>query len=226
MKPKTDKASYNRAVQANVLKISADLELKLSGRLLNIPTLDDICNPTPDCRADPRQGVFDRGDPPRIQSLLDARLVGERGAELREGRGNLGAQLRSLVREVRKDAALQVAPDCCSDFAAAEGDERVFQRRGGLGAQLGRHPHSLTQLIDRPVDVAPNLVIGIFHRFVQENGNSLDEAIDDVRVEEPGRVSRGFAELDLDRTTIRRKPIDRKSTRLNSSHLGISYAVF
>src|ERR1039458_10497196 len=37
-----------------------------------------------------------------------------------------------------------------------------------------------------------------------------------------------MADTSLDRAAIREKmqPIDRKSTRLNSSHLGISYAVF
>src|SRR5437899_10059320 len=55
----------------------------------------------------------------------------------------------------------------------------------------------------------------------------VDDQVETQPLDLRGRHS-NFAEGDgrLDAVTVRRSSPDRKSTRLNSSHLGISYAVF
>src|SRR5205814_10183415 len=72
-------------------------------------------------------------------------------------------------------------------------------------------------------------IIAVLHRDGLPSGNlelDLQAERPDVPVARPPRVrdrNREVIELDHEMTSLR--DLDRKSTRLNSSHLGISYAV-
>src|SRR5205807_8477891 len=75
------------------------------------------------------------------------------------------------------------------------------------------------------------LVVGIAHRLrprLAEHHLKVDrlQALIHIAVDHAGRAGDAFPrpELDVDASTV--FVLDRKSTRLNSSHLVISYAVF
>src|SRR5262245_65148203 len=92
-----------------------------------------------------------------------------------------------------------------------------------LGATLGVLAVDLG-LIKMTLGTVRQLLTGLSHAMQQLRDGRYDVAIPGVdRADEIGEMARNTTAFRDDLARIRK---DRKSTRLNSSHLGISYAVF
>src|SRR5271157_2143707 len=104
---KPDDASDERAVQANVLQVSADFHFELARDLLFVPALDDIGDPAANRGPSAWQSLADRGQTPGVQFLLNDLIVGERTPEPRKGVGGPRADSRALTRQIGDDVAFK-----------------------------------------------------------------------------------------------------------------------
>src|SRR5437899_8511423 len=116
---------------------------------------------------------------------------------------------------------------------ALQGAGGIATRRSHQGIDV---EHLLQALLERPDGLAPNLLeaAGVAPRAVEEAVER--ELARRPQVSGPAagpsqtfitqRLSQLLTKAEDEMRTLKDEYLDRKSTRLNSSHLGISYAVF
>ena len=65
------------------------------------------------------------------------------------------------------------------------------------------------QFFDGSVDFAPHLMVGIFRGVLKKMSDSIDKAVDDIRVDKSWGIAGGPAKFDLDRVAIFGHPISK-----------------
>src|SRR5690625_6385205 len=88
---------------------------------------------------------------------------------------------------------------------------------------------STAEKVGYPVLVRPSYVIGGSQMEIVHNSKELTnylQKIDEINPDKPLLIDQYVTGIEVDVDAISDGETDRKSTRLNSSHVAISYAVF